>query len=90
MDIEALEKEYEKLFQDYKFLGTVPIDFDLHSETGECLVSALCRTRIDKLFKEGYHKIGIIFNTDPHDGPGEHWVALFADIRPELEYPRIT
>jgi hypothetical protein len=53
LDIEALEKEYEKLFQDYAFLGTVPIDFDLHSETGECLVNALCRTRLDKLFEKG-------------------------------------
>ena len=89
-DIAAVEKEYMKLFGDYTFLGTVPIDFNLHSETGECLVSTLCRTRLDKLYDEGYHKIGIIFNTDPHDGPGEHWVALFADIRPELEHARIT
>ena len=28
--------------------------------------------------------------SDPHDGPGQHWVAVFCDIRPELEYPRMT
>lgn len=89
-DIAAVEKEYMRLVKDYSFLGTVPIDFDLHAETGECLVSTLCQTRLDKLYAKGFTKIGIIFNTDPHDGPGEHWVALFADLRPELEYARIT
>lgn len=89
-DIESVEKEYEKLFADYAFLGCVPIDFDMQDETGKCLVSTLCSTNIKKLYDDGKHRIGIVFNTDPHDGPGEHWIALFADIRPELEYPRIT
>ena len=31
-----------------------------------------------------------MFNTDTSDGPGEHWIAAFCDIRPELEYPRMT
>ena len=31
-----------------------------------------------------------MINTDPHDGPGQHWVAVFCDVRPELEYPRMT
>ena len=38
----------------------------------------------------GKHRIGIVFNTDPHDGPGEHWIALMADIRPDLENAQIT
>lgn len=89
-DIEAIEKEFMKLFADYAFIGCVPIDFDLQDETGKCIVSTLCSTKLKKLYDEGKQQIGIVFNTDPHDGPGEHWVALFADIRPELDYPRIT
>jgi hypothetical protein len=89
-DIVAVEKNYEDIFADYCFIGCVPIDFDLKSETQKCIVSTLCSVRLTELYKKGHQRIGIIFNTDPHDGPGEHWVALFCDIRPELEFPRIT
>jgi hypothetical protein len=89
-DIEHVEKEYVKLFSHYHFLGCIPIDFDLKSETQECIVSTLCAMKLSELADKGHEQIGIVFNTDPHDGPGEHWIALFCDIRPELEYPRIT
>lgn len=89
-DIAAVEKNYEDIFVDYCFIGCVPIDFDLKSETQKCIVSTLCSVKLTELYKKGHHRIGIIFNTDPHDGPGEHWVALFCDVRPELEFPRVT
>jgi len=89
-DIDAIEKNYAELFPDYFYAGTVPIDFDLQNETKQCIVSALCAINIEELYNKGKHRIGIVINTDPHDGPGQHWVAVFADIRPELEYPRIT
>jgi hypothetical protein len=89
-DIETLEKQYEKLFGNYKFIGTFPMDFDLKSETGKCLISALCSMDIRKLAGEGKTQIGIVFNTDVSSGPGEHWVAVFCDLRSELEYPRMT
>lgn len=89
-DISAVEKKYEKLFEDYYFIGCVPIDFDLKSDTSKCLVSTLCSLKLDKLYAKGYHRIGIVINTDVHDGPGEHWVAVYCDMRPELEYPRVT
>lgn len=89
-DIDAIEKNYESVFSDYFYVGSVPIDFDLKNETRQCIVSTLCSMKIDELYKKGKHRIGIVVNTDPHDGPGQHWVAVFADIRPELEYPRMT
>lgn len=89
-DIDALEANYEELFPDYFYVGTVPIDFDLQSETRKCIVSALCSMQLPALAAKGHTRIGIVINTDPHDGPGQHWVAVFCDIRPELEYPRIT
>jgi hypothetical protein len=89
-DIDKLEKQFEKLFAEYKHLGTFPMDFDSKSETGECLVSALCSIDIQSLAQKGSTQIGIIFNTDVSTGPGEHWVAVFCDIRPELAYPRMT
>jgi hypothetical protein len=89
-DIDKLEKSFEELFPDYIHVGTFPMDFDTTSETGKCLVSALCSMDIRKLAKDGKTQIGIIFNTDVSTGPGEHWVAVYCDIRPELAYPRMT
>ena len=89
-DIDECQKGYMKLIPDYFFVGTVPIDFDTHSETGKCLVSALCSIQLPDLYKKGYRRVGIIFNTDVSTGPGEHWVAAFCDFRDELEYPQMT
>lgn len=89
-DIDAVEKNYMELFGDYHYVATVPIDFDLKSETQTCLISALCSMKLKDLYANGKHRIGIVINTDPHDGPGQHWVAVFCDIRPELEFPRVT
>ena len=89
-DIDALEKQYCRMFKNYYYMGTVPIDFDKKSKTGECLVNILCSTNIVDIYKKGFTQIGIIFNTDKSTGPGKHWIALFCDIRPELDFPRIT
>jgi hypothetical protein len=89
-DIEAIEKNYMDLFPDYFCAGVVPIDFDLKNETNQCIVSTVCAMKIDELYKQGKQQIGLVLNTDPHDGPGQHWIAVFCDIRPELEYPRMT
>jgi hypothetical protein len=89
-DIDNVETQYTKLFKDYYYLGTFPIDFDKRSETGKCLISSLCSLKIKQIYDKGFTKIGIIFNTDVSSGPGEHWIAVFCDISPELEFPRIT
>ena len=89
-DIDAIEKQFEKVFKEYKYVGTFPIDFDKHTRTGQCLVSALCSLDIKSLYNKGYRQFGIVFNTDVSTGPGQHWVATFCDLSPELEHPRMT
>jgi hypothetical protein len=89
-DIDAVEKNYTDVFADYAFIGSVPMDFDLQDETRKCLVSTLCSLKLPTLVKKGKDRVGIVINTDPHDGPGQHWVAVFCDLRPELQYPRVT
>ena len=89
-DIDKEERQYERVIQDYHFIGCVPIDFDLKSETSKCIVSTLCSMKLGALYKKGIRRVGIVFNTDVHDGPGQHWIATFLDMRPELEYPRMT
>lgn len=89
-DIDAIEKQYARIFKNYYYVGTVPIDFDKKSKTGECMVDSLCSLDIKSLYKKGYTQIGIVFNTDKSNGPGKHWIALFCDIRPELDFPQIS
>ena len=89
-DIDSIENQYMKVFSKYHYVGSFPIDFDKRSKTGACLVSSLCSMNIKSLYDSGYTQIGIVFNTDVSSGPGQHWIALFCDISPELDFPRIT
>ena len=72
--------QYEQQFNNFVFLGPVPIDFDLKSKKGNCLVDKLCKINIKMFLKNKKTQLGIIFNLDPHDKPGSHWTALFLDI----------
>jgi len=89
-DIDHVEKQFTKLFSKYCYLGTFPIDFDKKSETGKCLVSSLCSLDLQRIYKNGFTQVGLIFNTDVSTGPGKHWVAVFCEIGPEFEFPQIT
>ena len=33
------------------------------------------------MVKQGKTKIGIIFNTDPHNKPGQHWISMFVNVK---------
>ena len=79
-DIENVMKQYEKKYKDFKFIGPVPIDFDYKPSPGYCIVNELCNINMKHLYNKGIKKLGVIFNLDPHDQPGSHWVALFNDV----------
>ncbi len=67
-------KQYEKEYPEFKYLGTVPIDFDDLSDErrlSEINYNDLSKTK---------SKIGVIFNLDRHYEKGSHWVGLFADL----------
>jgi hypothetical protein len=89
-DIDGVLKGYTKLVPDFYYVGTVPIDFDKHTQTGVCLVSALCSLNLKQLQKKGFYRVGIVFNTDISTGSGEHWIAAFCDMRPDLIHPQMT
>ena len=89
-DIDKYEKKLENMFGSYYYVDTVPIDFAKKSETGKCLISSLCSLKITNIAKKGKTRIGIVFNTDFSSGSGEHWIAAFCDIRPELDAPRFV
>jgi hypothetical protein len=83
LDIEAVMKQYEKKYDDFVFIGPVPIDFDKELHPGFCVIDELCNINLKKILNKGKKKIGVIFNLDPHDKPGSHWVSMFADFDKE-------
>jgi len=80
-DIEKVMKQYEVDYPNFIFIGPSPIDFDKKLMFGECVWNELCNLNIIKQLKDGKNKIGIIFNTDPHNKSGSHWISLFIDIK---------
>ena len=81
LDIESVMKQYEKFYKCFEFLGPSPIDYDHHKLYGECVWEELCNFNLSNSIKNHKNKIGIILNTHPHYKNGEHWIALFVNIK---------
>jgi hypothetical protein len=81
IDIENVIKQYEKKYQNFKFIGAVPIDFDEKYGLGQCIVNELCKINLQKLILAKIFHIGIVFNLDKHDEDGSHWVSMFIDLK---------
>jgi len=80
-DIIDVMKQYEKAYKCFDFIGPSPIDFDTRKLYGECVWDELCNFSLKDQIKNGKTKIGIIFNTDPHNKPGQHWISMFINIK---------
>lgn len=81
VDIIEVMNQYEKTYKCFKFLGPSPIDFDKKLLYGNCVWDELCNFDLSKQISNKKSKIGIIFNTDPHNKSGEHWISLFINIK---------
>jgi hypothetical protein len=81
LDIMNVMKQYEKAYKCFDFIGPSPIDFDTKKLYGECVWEELCNFNLSNQIKNGKTKIGIIFNTDPHNKGGQHWLSLFINIK---------
>jgi hypothetical protein len=81
VDIMKVMKQYEKAYKCFDFIGPSPIDFDTKMLYGECVWEELCNFSLSEQIKTGKTKIGIIFNTDPHNKPGQHWISMFINIK---------
>ena len=80
-DIENIMQQYEDAYQNFEFIGPSPIDFDKVIMNNKCVWDELCKFNLESKIKKNINKIGIIFNTDPHNKSGTHWIALFIDIK---------
>ncbi len=81
VDIMKVMRQYEKAYKCFDFIGPSPMDFDTKLMYGECVWEELCNFNLAEQIKKGKTKIGIIFNTDPHDKSGQHWVSMFINIK---------
>ena len=81
MDILNVMKQYEQAYKCFEFIGPTPIDFDKKKMHGECVWDEMCNFSVANQIKNKKFKIGIIFNTDPHDKPGAHWHSMFINIK---------
>jgi hypothetical protein len=81
IEIIDVMKQYEKAYKCFEFIGPSPIDFDTKKLYGECIWEELCNFSLKNQLKNGKTKIGIIFNTDPHNKPGQHWISMFINIK---------
>jgi hypothetical protein len=86
-NIRDVMKQYEEARPDFKFLGPYPIDFAApdpyekgSEENGKCLIGEMCSLNLDKEQLKGKNHIGIIYNLDPHDKGGSHWVANYINV----------
>ena len=87
LNIEDVMAQYEDADPSFEFIGPVPIDFDKKlNPLGKCVVDELCKLDLPTVAKKGTQKIGVIFNLDPHDQPGSHWVCAFVDIPGKAAY----
>jgi len=75
VQIDKVMEQYENKYNDFKFLGAVPIDFDDFDEFG------IRTLDYEQLIKDGKIKLGVVFNLDKHNQPGSHWVAMYANLQ---------
>lgn len=94
-NIAHVMKQYEEAVPWFRFLGVFPIDFsmpDPYQRGGEqhCLYKETCNIQLKREYDKGVRGIGMIFNLDPHNKGGSHWVGLYINLhrihRPEINY----
>jgi hypothetical protein len=78
-DILDVLNQYEIAYPQFLFLGPSPIDFD-KKINATCVERSLCQFSVKKCLADGKPKVGIIFNTDPHNKGGSHWISMFIDL----------
>jgi hypothetical protein len=74
-NIDNVMTQYESKYKDFKFLGTVPMDFDDISRLG------IKHFDYAQSYNSGKTKIGFVFNLDESWKSGSHWVSMFANLK---------
>lgn len=75
LHIDDVMSQYEHRYPQFKFLGTVPMDFDDFERFG------IRNLNYNDLVNSGKTQLGIVFNLDNHNESGSHWVAMYANLK---------
>jgi len=98
-DIDNIIEQYEYRYNDFKFLGSSPIDF--RKKKGNTCVLNIFMSDSKKAKWLKYNKssnycdfnplaykdkniFGIVFNTDVHTGGGRHWMGLYINLNQKI------
>lgn len=79
VDIDSVMYQYMEAYPDFIYFSPAPIDFAHRTWTGACITPEICNFSPKGM--GDYKRAGWVFNLDTHDGPGTHWVSLFADFK---------
>jgi len=92
-NIADVMKQYEDTYPHFKFYGTNPIDFaapdpydSRAAAMNQCLNEDICKLNIKDLLKRGKTHLGFVYNLDPSNKGGSHWIASFTDIPAHRTY----
>lgn len=79
IDIDDVLSQYQDKYPKFKYMGANPIDF-AKKKNNQCVTGGnMCHIDL-RLLKKKYKKIGVVFNTDKSNEPGQHWFSLFIDL----------
>jgi len=83
-NISDVMEQYQTAYPWFKFVGVFPIDFSIQDPYAQsvrkCLQPEICNLRILEERAKGTKALGFVFNLDPHNKSGSHWVALYCWI----------
>ena len=85
-DIENVLRQYEVSHPNFQFIGPSPIDYDTKPNKTHCVCDKLCNFSVQNQLKMGKKKIGVVFNLDPHNKGGSHWVSMFIDLEDKFVF----
>ena len=85
LHIEEIGNKFTEIYPNFVYLGTTPIDFakKIH---GSFIHETITNVNIQSLKNKNINSFGAVFNTDPHDMDGEHWICLYCDINKKRIY----
>jgi hypothetical protein len=93
LNIADVLKQYEVAYPHFKFFGTNPIDFSAPNpykkdslKNRECLQDEICKLNLKELSAKGITSLGFVYNLDPSNKGGSHWIASFTDIPGHRSY----
>jgi hypothetical protein len=92
-NISDVMKQYEETYPHFKYYGANPIDFaapDPYDKEAaaekKCLNEDICKLNLKDLLKRGKTHLGFVYNLDPSNKGGSHWIASFTDVPAHKTY----